>query len=141
MNIIVSACLLGCKTRYSGDGKQNEEILKLKEKHNLIPVCPEQLGGLATPRQPSEQREDRVITCDGSDVTEAFEQGAQEVLRLAKIFDCDTAILKERSPSCGSGRVYDGTFSGTQIDGDGVTARLLKQNGIRVIGESSLERL
>lgn len=135
-NLIISACLIGCRTRYNGKTSELPELEELKKKYHLIPVCPEQLGGLSTPRDPAEQRGDRVVTAKGGDVTEAFEKGAEEVLRLAKMFDCDTALLKERSPSCGFGKIYDGTFTGTIVDGSGVTARLLADNGIRVLGES-----
>ena len=135
-NLIISACLIGCRTRYDGKTSELPELEELKKKYHLIPVCPEQLGGLSTPRDPSEKRGDKVVTVNGADVTEAFKKGAEEVLRLAKMFECDTALLKERSPSCGFGKVYDGTFSGTLIDGSGVTARLLAANGIRVLGES-----
>jgi len=135
-NLIISACLIGCRTRYDGKTSELPELEELKKKYHMIPVCPEQLGGLSTPRDPSEKRGDKVVTVNGADVTEAFKKGAEEVLRLAKMFECDTALLKERSPSCGFGKVYDGTFSGTLIDGSGVTARLLAVNGIRVLGES-----
>ena len=135
-NLIISACLIGCKTRYNGKTSEIPELEELKKKYNLIPVCPEQLGGLATPRDPSEKRGDRVVSAKGADVTAEFEKGAEEVLRLAKMFDCDTALLKERSPSCGFGKIYDGTFSGTSVDGSGVTAALLAANGISVLGES-----
>ena len=140
-NVIISACLIGCNTRYNGESSLIPEFEEVKEKYNLIPVCPEQLGGLPTPRVPSEIRGDKVIGKDGRDCTAQFEKGAEEVLRLAKMFDCDTAILKERSPSCGYGRIYDGTFSGVQTDGNGVTAALLAANGIRVIGESRIAEL
>ncbi len=135
-SLIISACLMGCKTRYDGKTSEIPELEELKKKYHLIPVCPEQLGGLATPRDPSEKCGDRVVSAKGADVTEAFKKGAEEVLRLAKMFDCDSALLKERSPSCGFGKIYDGTFSGTIVDGSGVTAALLAANGVRVIGES-----
>ena len=140
-NILISACLLGCKTRYNGTGKQIEEVQELLNKYNLIPVCPEQLGGLATPRYPAEQRNGRVIDNHENDLTEEFTRGAEEVLKLAKLYNCTKAILKERSPSCGYGEVYDGTFSGTKIKGNGVTAGLLADNGIQVYGESDIKKL
>jgi uncharacterized protein YbbK (DUF523 family) len=140
-NLIISACLIGCRTRYNGETSQIPELEELKKKYCLIPVCPEQLGGLATPRDPAEIRDGRVVSKKGRDVTAEFEKGAEEVLRLAKLFDCDTAILKERSPSCGYGRVYDGTFSGTLTDGSGLTAGLLAENGIRILGESRVGEL
>lgn len=141
MNILVSACLLGVRCRYDGASKPNEAVLKLMERHTLIPVCPEQLGGLATPRPPAERQGEAVRTQSGTDVTEQYRRGAEEALRLCRLYDCRAAVLKERSPSCGSGAVYDGTFSGTLTDGDGVTAELLRANGIPVYGESALEEL
>lgn len=141
MNILVSACLLGLCCRYDGCAKPNEEILALRGKYTLIPVCPEQLGGLATPRLPAERKGERVVTKTGFDVTEEYVRGAQQALKLAKLLQCQAAVLKERSPSCGCGQIYDGSFSKTIIPGDGVTAALLKENGIPVYGESQLSRL
>ena len=123
-NILVSACLLGADCKYNGKNNRNENVLRLMEKHTLIPVCPEQLGGLATPREPSEKSGGRVISKSGADVTENYKKGADEVLKIARLYG-------------GSGKVYDGTFSGTLIDGDGVTAQLLKQNGIEVQNENN----
>lgn len=140
-SILVSACLLGVRCRYDGGSKPQEPILRLMEKYTLIPVCPEQLGGLSTPRLPSERIADRVVMNDGTDVTEAYRRGAEEALRLARLFGCKLAVLKERSPSCGSGTIYDGSFSGRLTGGDGVTAALLRENGIAVYGESALESL
>ena len=139
--IAVSACLLGVCCRYKGDGKASERILELAKRHTLVGICPEQLGGLATPRAPAEQFDGRVITNEGNDVTSAFEAGAKAALRLIKLANAEFAILKARSPSCGSGRVYDGTFSGVLTDGDGVTARLFKENGIKVFSEEELDSL
>ena len=141
MNILVSACLLGVRCRYDGDSKPNEAVLRLMEEHTLIPICPEQLGGLATPRPPAERQGDAVRTRSGKDVTEQYRRGAEEALRLCRLYGCEAAVLKERSPSCGSGAVYDGTFSGVLTTGDGVTAELLTANGIPVYGESQLEKL
>lgn len=144
-NILVSACLMGVHCRYDGKCQNIEEFDEklplLMEKYNLIPVCPEVYGGLTTPRKPSEIKGDRVCNCAGEDVTEQFERGANEALRLAQRYDCKKAILKFRSPSCGSGYVYDGTFSKTVIEGDGITARLLKANGIAVYTELDCEKL
>lgn len=140
MNILVSACLLGVRCRYDGAGQEHAEVYRLLEGNTLIPVCPEILGGLPTPREPAERRNGRVVTRAGADVTGAFCRGAEETLRLARLFHCELAVLKERSPSCGCGRIYDGTFTGTVIPGSGVTAELLTKNGIRVIGESTVER-
>lgn len=135
---LCSACLLGVKCRYDGLSKPNEKIIALAKKEVLIPVCPEQLGGLPTPRAPSEQQGLKVVTASGIDVTENFNNGAEEVLKLAKFFNIKEAVLKQRSPSCGSGQVYDGTFSKKLISGNGVTAELLKRNGIKVISEEEL---
>lgn len=140
-NILVSACLLGVQCRYDGTGVIHENMKKLKETCHLIPVCPEIYGGLSTPRDPAERVEDRVITCNGMDVTEQYEKGAEEILRLAEFYQCKLAILKERSPSCGNGIIYDGTFTGRKVDGYGVTAALLIANGIQVLGESEIEKL
>lgn len=142
MNILVSACLLGVCCTYCGTSKEQEAVLKLlQEGHTLIPVCPEQLGGLPTPRPASERKGDKVVSCLGVDVTEHFARGAKEALRIAKLYDCKIAVLKERSPSCGNGQIYDGSFQGVLVDGDGVTAELLKQHGIHVIGESKINSI
>lgn len=138
MNILVSACLLGMGCRYDGKEKMCEEMTALLGEHHLIPVCPEIYGGLPTPRGRAERKGDRVVTQEGQDVTAEFEKGARDLLKLAKLFHCELAILKEKSPSCGFGKIYDGTFSGTLTDGDGIFAELLAQNGIRVIGESQI---
>jgi len=138
MKILVSACLLGTACRYDGESRPCEAVLALAKEHTLIPVCPEILGGLATPRLPSERVGERVMRCDGEDVTEAYQKGAQEVLRLARILDVRTAILKEKSPACGCGKIYDGTFSRTLTDGNGVLSALLIENGIRVMGETEI---
>lgn len=141
MNILVSACLLGVNCRYNGKGELCGKLQELMKKHHLIPVCPEQLGGLPTPRIPAERVQDRVLTQRGEDVTAQYEKGAGETAGLAGLFGCRCAILKERSPSCGSGRIYDGTFSRKLTDGDGVAAALLKKQGLRVFGESEIEQL
>ncbi|MGO5052423.1 DUF523 domain-containing protein [Lachnospiraceae bacterium LCP25S3_G4] len=138
MNILVSACLLGVQCRYKGDGQYLPALEKWKEEHHLIPICPEIYGGMPTPREPAEQRDGKVITRTGEDVTEYFQRGAQEVLKLAKFYQCEMAILKERSPSCGYQKVYDGTFSSTLVDGNGVLAELLEKEGITIIGESQV---
>ena len=139
MKILVSACLLGVRCRYDGKSKPHPAVERLMEQHTLIPVCGEILGGLPTPRVSAERQGARVVTADGRDVTAAYRRGAEEVLRLAERYGCTAAILKERSPSCGSGRIYDGTFTGTLADGWGVTAELLRDHGICVIGESEAE--
>lgn len=136
--ILVSACLLGVHCRYNGKGVMEEALRLLMGEAVLIPVCPEILGGLATPRDPAERAGDKVITKTGIDVTAQYGRGAREALHLAELYGCRCAILKERSPSCGSGRIYDGTHTGALTDGDGVTAALLKAHGIAVFGESRI---
>lgn len=140
-NILISACLLGLCCRYDGESKPIMQTVALMERYHLVPVCPEQLGGLPTPREPSERRADAVVSKCGADVTAQFTRGAQQALHLARLYGCKAAVLKERSPSCGSGAIYDGTFSGCLIPGDGVTAALLRENGIAVYGESEIETL
>ncbi len=141
MRLLISACLLGVCCRYDGASKPHPLVLALAARHTLIPVCPEQLGGLATPRPPAERRDGLVVTEDGGDRTMQYRRGAAETLRLYRLLGCEGAILKERSPSCGKGAIYDGTFSKTLVEGDGVTAELLRANGIPVYGESQLEAL
>ncbi|MBS6955844.1 MAG: DUF523 domain-containing protein [Enterocloster asparagiformis] len=141
MNILVSACLLGVNCRYNGGGELAPGILELMERCHLVPVCPEIMGGLATPRTPAERRDGRVVTGDGQDVTGAYARGAEEAVRLAKLYRCRYALLKERSPSCGSGRIYDGTFTRKLIPGDGVTAARLRDEGVAVYGESAIRQL
>lgn len=136
--ILVSACLLGLPCRYDGKSKPCDKVIALKERYELIPFCPEIYGGLETPRTPSERVGKMVVMKDGRDVTENYKKGADGALCLCKIFDIKRAILKERSPSCGRGRIYDGSFTGTLKDGDGVTAELLMIHGIEVFGESDL---
>jgi uncharacterized protein YbbK (DUF523 family) len=130
---ICSACLLGIKCRYDGKMKGNRKVINLSRKEILIPVCPEQLGGLSTPREAAQQKGKKVFTKSGKDVSENYSTGAKQVLKIAKQYGIKEAILKQRSPSCGCGQIYDGTFSGKIIKGDGVTASLLKKNGIKII--------
>lgn len=145
---IVSACLLGIKCRYDSESKPNDKIIKLAKKEKLVPVCPEQFGGLPTPREPAETRDDgskvldkkaKVITRSGKNVSESFIKGAEEVLKLTKLLNIKEAILKQKSPSCGCGKIYDGTFSDKLIEGDGVTTALLKRNGIKIITEEEFK--
>ena len=138
MRILISACLLGLSCRYDGDSKPHPLAEELARRHQLVPVCPEQLGGLPTPRPPAERRGDRVVTRAGGDVTAQYRRGAEEALALCRLLDCQAAVLKERSPSCGSGEIYDGTFTGTRISGDGVTAETLRAQGIQIVGESRI---
>ncbi|MBR4456911.1 MAG: DUF523 domain-containing protein [Solobacterium sp.] len=133
--ILVSMCLLGCPCRYDGDSRRNERVLRLSAAHTLIPVCPEQMGGLPTPRIPGERQNDRVISAEGTDVTRQFRIGAETAFAIAKLTRAEAAVLKANSPSCGKGTIYDGTFTGNKKAGNGVTAELLLQNGIPVYTE------
>ncbi|MEZ4524858.1 MAG: DUF523 domain-containing protein [Desulfobacterales bacterium] len=137
--IIVSACLAGVRCRYNGEGYAIEKIGQLLSGGKVLPVCPEQMGGLPTPRPAAEIREGRVVTKEGMDVTEFFCKGAQEVLRLAELANCKQAILKARSPSCGYGRIYDGTFSKTLVCGNGILAEMLSRKGIRIFTEETFD--
>ncbi|HDH03990.1 MAG TPA: DUF523 domain-containing protein [Candidatus Campbellbacteria bacterium] len=135
---ICSACLLGIKCRYDGKSKLNKKVIELSQKEFLIPVCPEQLGGLPTPREPAEQRGKKVFTKSGRNISKNFEAGAKQVLKIAKLLGVKEAILKQRSPSCGYGRIHSGAFSGNIVKGSGTTAFLLKKNGIKIITEKDL---
>ena len=139
MKLLVSACLMGICCRYDGKSVTDGLVYALRNRHQLIPICPEQLGGLATPRCPAEIKGGKVITKEGVDVTANYQLGAQMALKIAKDLGCRAAILKERSPSCGCGEIYDGSFSGTKTVGNGITAKLLIQNGICVVGESKAD--
>ncbi len=130
--LLVSACLLGENCKYSGGNNYTPDVEALKEKFDVIPVCPEQMGGLPTPRIPAERVGEKVLTREGTDVTAEYRRGAEETLAIAKANGVKFAVLQERSPSCGSECVYDGTFSGKLIPGQGVTAQLLEENGIKV---------
>lgn len=142
-SILVSACLLGTPCRYDGTGKKLPELHQLEILGvSLIPVCPEVLGGLPTPRPPAECQPDGTVrNQEGTDVTAAFQLGAQCTLSLAKEHHCTIALLKERSPSCGGSQIYDGTFSSTLVDGAGIAAQVLRSHGISVYGESELPTL
>jgi len=135
---IISACLAGIPCRYNGESKLNKDVRQLVKDGEAILVCPEQLGGLTTPRQPSEIKYGLVIDKDGKDITFEFKKGANIVLKLAQEYGCKRAILKSRSPSCGVGEIYDGTFTGTLVKGNGITAQLLVENGIKVITEEDI---
>lgn len=147
LHILVSACLIGRNCKWDGGNNRNGKILdfmkEMEGKAVFHQICPEQMGGLSTPRPASEicALNGRVINTEGADVTKGFEKGAALALQAAKEHGCTLAILKERSPSCGSHGVYDGTFSKTLTDGMGKAARLLSQNGIRVIGESEIDEI
>ena len=128
--LLVSACLLGENCKYSGGNNYSPAAAALGARFELIPVCPEQLGGLPTPRIPAERVGDRVLNRAGEDVTEAFRRGAEKALETALAQGIKRALLQERSPSCGCEAVYDGTFSGMLVPGQGVTAQLLREHGV-----------
>ena len=142
-NLLISACLLGVECKYSGGSNAlpEETIEKLRTRYRLIPVCPETAGGLPTPRDPSERLGERVVSCRGADVTAQFKKGAEAALTLARRYGCTTALMKEHSPSCGRGLIYDGSFSGKLVKGDGCAAELLKAAGLSVVGENMTELL
>ena len=129
---IVSACLAGLCCRYDGKDNADERVMELVRQGKAVPVCPEQLGGLTTPRPPCEIVGNSVKTEKGLDVSENFLRGAEEAFKLAKLVGAEKVILKARSPSCGVGRIYDGTFSGKLIEGDGFFAAMLKNAGLKV---------
>ena len=132
---IVSACLAGVNCNYEGANSEDAFVAELVKQGLAILVCPEQLGGLTTPRSPAEIKNGKVFTGDGVDISEAFLRGANETLKLCQKFNCRRAILKSKSPSCGCGKIYNGNFDGALADGDGITAVLLKKHGIEVISE------
>ncbi len=137
--VLCSACLLGINCRYDGQGKGFKNIIKTVDEFFIVPICPEQLGGLPTPRERAEIRDNKVITLSGRDVTGNFIKGAREALKIADLLGIKLAIFKQYSPSCGCGKVYDGSFSGTIIPGNGITTGLFIQNGIKVITEEELK--
>ncbi|WP_312652918.1 DUF523 domain-containing protein [Proteiniclasticum sp.] len=136
--ILVSACLLGEKLRYDGGGYDLPEIQRLKEKYELIPMCPEVLGGLSVPRDPAEIKDGFILTVNGNDVTKNFEDGAQITLKYCLQNGITKAVLKARSPSCGKDIIYDGTHTKKLIEGHGVTCALLLENDIEVYTESEI---
>ncbi len=139
--LLISACLLGVRCRYDGESKPIPETDALIKKYDLIPVCPEQLGGLKTPREPSEISGEKVLTNSGVDVTAEYIRGAEEALRLGKLLGAKKALLKAKSPSCGSGIIHDGSFSGKLKDGYGITAKLLLENGFEIYDETKVGEL
>lgn len=136
MNILVSACLLGTPCRYNGTGCLSPQIVALRSSHRLIPICPEVLGGLATPRPPVELQQGQALTLSGQNCTAAFSKGAEEAHKIAKQNSCTHAILKSRSPSCGFGLIYDGSFSGKLMPGNGIAADLLYHAGLTIWNET-----
>lgn len=141
MKILVSACLLGENCKYNGGNNKNEKVSALAEKHTLIPICPECFGQLPIPRPPAEIVGNKVFNKLGTDITEHFNDGAEKTLYVAEESGCRIAVLKERSPSCGFGEIYDGTFTGKTTRGNGITAQLLYDNGIIILGESKIDKI
>ena len=139
--ILISACLVGDNVKYNGGNNKSPLIAKLLEKYELIPFCPEMEGGLKVPRSPCERKDDRVINQDGEDVTTAFERGAELAFNICSFLKIKKVILKEKSPSCGSRIIYDGSFSHKEINGMGVTAEYLKEKGIEVFNEDEIDSL
>lgn len=133
MKIAVSACLLGANTKYNGGNNYSSKLEKLLKDHEVISLCPEVMGGLPTPRDPAEIVAGKVLTKEGRSVGKEFRKGAKYALDLVKENGVELVILQARSPSCGVGQIYDGSFSGRLVDGDGIFVRLLKKEGIRVI--------
>ncbi len=134
--IVVSACLLGVRCNHRGAASPSEAVMKLRDTHRVVGICPETAGGLPTPRPAAELQPDgRVVTADGVDVTDAYERGASAAVALARAIGAERAILKARSPSCGCAQIYDGTFTRTLHDGEGVTARALREAGLAVTSE------
>ena len=139
--LLISACLLGRNCKYNGGNNYHPLTEKLRERYDLVPVCPECFGGLPIPHDPSERVGDRVLSRTGADVTAEFTRGAELALRRARQTGAKLALLKERSPSCGFGAIYDGTFTGTVVPGSGVAAELLAENGLAIYGESRIGEL
>ncbi len=139
--LLVSACLLGVGCRYDGLSRPNVEVISLSQEYELVPFCPEIYGGLPTPRTPSEIVGDRVVMKDGRDVTAEYSRGATEAVCLCKLLGIKKACLKANSPSCGAGQIYDGTFSGILVEGDGITTRALVEGGVFVVNEEEVARL
>lgn len=137
MKIMVSACLLGYNVKYNGKNNLNDELIEFLKEYEVISICPEVMGGLTTPRIPSEIKNGKVINEKNIDVTSEFIEGANKTLELAMDNDIKVAILKKNSPSCGYGTIYDGTFNHRIINGYGITAKLLKENGITILNEDN----
>lgn len=139
--LLISACLLGRNCKYNGGNNYTPLVEALKARYDLVPVCPECFGGLPIPHEPSERVGDKVLSKSGEDVTEPFRRGAEKTLAAAIQQGVTRAVLKERSPSCGSGSIYDGTFTGTVVPGNGVAAELLLSRGVVIYGESRIGEL
>ena len=141
MKYLVSACLIGENCKYNGGNNLDKSVMEFLKDKEYIKVCPECLGGLTTPRVPSEIINHKVVNNEGIDVTKEYQLGAKKTFEIAKENNCQCAIFKSRSPSCGCGEIYDGTFSKQVIKGDGVTTKLLKENGIMVISNCEIDKL
>jgi uncharacterized protein YbbK (DUF523 family) len=142
--VLVSACLLGYPVRYDGKSVPLKEIKwlqQLQQQNRLVIICPEQAGGLPTPRDPAERQQDKIMTVNGQDVTTEYELGAQKALTLCQQHNIKIALLKAKSPSCGNHQIYNGQFDKTLIAGQGVTAELLNKNGIQVYSELEIDKL
>lgn len=139
--IIVSACLLGENTKYNGGNNYDPRVEKLKEKYNIVPICPESFGGLKSPRHPSEIVGSSVMSKSGKDVTREFNEGAHKVINIVNFLHIKKALLMERSPSCGVNKIYNGKFNGTLIPGQGYTARLLKEKGVELYTLDNIDEL
>ncbi len=139
--LLISRCLCGDNTKYNGGNNLIQQIQLIKDNFELIYICPEVMGGLTTPRNPSEIKDQKVLSSMGKDVTKEFVSGAKQALFLAQDHQVHYALLKEASPSCGVHRIYDGTFLGRKIEGSGITTQLLKKNGILVFSEHEIEEL
>ena len=141
--VLISACLAGINCKFNGENNLLDSGIldEISKRYYLLFICPEVFGGLSTPREPAEMKGGLVVTKTAKDVSENFKFGAEICLKIAKLNGCKKAILKARSPSCGSGQIYDGSFSKKLIFGDGVAAKLLKENGILVFSEDEIGRL
>ena len=141
--VLISACLAGINCKFNGENNLLDSGIldEISKKYHLLFICPEVFGGLSTPREPAEMKGGLVVTKTAKDVSENFKFGAEICLKIAKLNGCKKAILKARSPSCGSGQIYDGSFSKKLIFGDGVAAKLLKENGILVFSEDEIGQL
>ena len=137
--MIVSACLLGVRCNHRGEANAHDAVVALRASHRVVPVCPESAGGLPTPRAEAQRQADGTVrTVDGRDVTDSYERGAAHAVRLAEAVGATRAVLKARSPSCGCHEIYDGSFTGKRVNGEGVTAAALRAAGLEVVSEEDL---
>ena len=137
--MLVSACLLGVRCNHEGEANTDDAVIALRATHRVVPICPESAGGLPTPRPEAERQSDGTVrTADGDDVSEWFDRGAAHAVRLAEATGATRAVLKARSPSCGCRQIYDGSFTRTRVQGEGVTAEALRLAGLEVVSEDDL---